>query len=231
MEQFDLKNFKKWREERGLTIPYISKLIGMRTVTIKALEEGKQKPQKRSFEKLLKFIREYQGPIISPTAKRERTPALKTDVESETPISQETSASAREVQTPTIGKITQEGAGKREPKTATPTPSRKKKAKSEPAPLSAPEMKRKRGRPKLQKPIPGPTEIASSPTPTKRGRKIKTRPISTLPPQEERLSKAQKPEFATPIQLTNLDLELINRVLSLGLREKLELIARLSQER
>lgn len=209
MEQFDLKDLKKWREERGLTIPYISKQIGMRTVTIKALEEGKQKPQKRSLDKLLKFIREYQGPIVSQTVKKEKIPALKTEVELE-------KLSRKEV--------------------AETAPSGKKTLKPVSATQPAPEMKRKRGRPKLQKPTSAigemkMAEMGAFPAPTKRERKSKAESILPLRQQEERFPKISKPEFAPPIQLTNLDLELINRVLSLDIREKLDLIAKLSQER
>lgn len=242
MSEFDLKNLKQWREERGLTILDISKMTGMRTVTIKALEEGKQKPQKRSLDKLLKFISEFPGTTITPP-KKEAPAKPKAETPTVTP---EAAPSPKK-----RGRPRKEAPKVEAPEKEVPKPKRETKEKprireevpppppeeAKPAPppqevKPAPELKkgvrgRKKAKPpkpeakpaSILKPEPGAPEITlpTGPTPT------------PAPVSEVATPSAKKPEFASPIQLTNLDLELINRVLNLTLKEKLDLIARLSQ--
>jgi len=96
---------------------------------------------------------------------------------------------------------------------------RKPKAALAAAPTEAAPAPKKRGRKPKAALAAAPTEAA--PVPKKRGRKPKAA-LAAAP------SVAVSTGFSGSVNLTNLDLELINRVLNMSIDDKLALIKRLS---
>jgi transcriptional regulator with XRE-family HTH domain len=182
MDNLKPTELKSWREKLGLSQQRLAKFAKVSLATLRKLEVGGQKPQKRTLSKVFAAIKEIES---DPT---------------------------KVVKPP---RAVRRGRPKKE--------------------VAAPKPKARRGRPpkvKAEKP-PKPARVKAPrvKAPRVKAAPIKAAPVKAAPvkPAPVKPAPAKAPAVSSgPIRLSNLDLELISRILNMRDSEKLDLLKKIT---
>ncbi len=200
MEEFDVKDLKGWREKLILSQKRLAELAKISLTTLRQLEFGTHKPQGRTVKKIFEVMKAIESGQMSMS---EVKPPRKRRKDAKTPAGVSTPAPApapSPVAAATPAPVPKKRG--RKPKALTSAPQPAPQPTPKPAPQPAPKP--------VPRPVPQPLPRPSAPVPE---------------PVVPRPAVAQMP--LGPIQLSNLDLELINRILNMTGKEKLALLERL----
>lgn len=206
MEDFDSTQLKTWREKLDLSQKRLAELANISLTTLRQLEFGTHRPQGRTLKKILEVMHGVESGSLTheaihpPRHRRQKTAAPEPEPVVPAPV-----APAPVVaEAPAVAPVVPKRRG-RPPKAAAPIAPVPAPAKPAPARVAA-------------KPAPPPAPVEAAPAPV---------PALVMPVAAP--APAPKPVSPGPagIQLSNLDLELINRVLNMTGREKLALLEKL----
>jgi transcriptional regulator with XRE-family HTH domain len=197
---------KNWRERLQLSQKRLAELATISLTTLRQFELGNHKPQKKTLKHLVDVMTGIETgsltqEMIHPPRRRKK------DAVEEAPIV----VAAKPVEVAPAAEPKRRGRppkSQTEPAAPAPVAAKPAPVKPAPAPVAAkPAPVKATPAPVAPKPAPAPVEAASAPAP----------------------APAPAPAAPVPsvIQLSNLDLELINRVLNMTGREKLALLEKL----